>query len=112
MRSALEGLYRAGCEYGPRHHCLVSTDHEAELCDRAVALVADAAQCLAHHAMILPREGWEGQQYTQTAAAPLVIQYVELGGSEFVYLDRSGGQDVRHWTTHHLLAPDVRLTVD
>ena len=43
MRSAL-GLYWADGEHGPRHHFLVATDHAAQLCDRTVALVADAAQ--------------------------------------------------------------------
>ena len=72
MRNALEGLYWAGGEHGPRHHFLVATGHAAELCDRTVVLVADAAQCLAPHAIILPREGWGGQQYSQTPAAPIV----------------------------------------
>ena len=54
MRSALEGLYRAGDAHEPRHHFLAATDHQAELCDNTVALIADAAQCLAPHAMILP----------------------------------------------------------
>ena len=112
MRSALEGLYRACGKSGPWHHFPVATNHEAELCDNTVALVADAAQCLAPHTMILPREGWEGQQYARTPAAPLVAQYVELGGSEFVCLDRSVEQGVRHWTAHHLLAPNVQMTVD
>ena len=62
MRSAPEGLYWARGEHGPRHHFLVATDHEVELCDRTVALVADTVQCMAHHAMILPREWWEGIQ--------------------------------------------------
>ena len=85
---------------------------EAELCDNTVALVADAAQCLAPHAMFLLREGWEGQQYSKTPAAPLVAQFVELGGSEFVYLDCSVELDLRHWTAHHLLDPNVQMTVD
>ena len=108
----MEELYRACGETGPRHHFLVATDHEAELWDNRVALVADLAQCLAPHATILLREGWEGQQYSRTPATPLVAQNVELGGSEFVYLDRSVEQDVRHWTAHHLLAPNVQMTVD
>ena len=28
---------------------------------------------------------------------------------EAVYLDRSGTPNMRHWTAHHLLAPDMRL---
>ena len=72
-----------------KHTFLVAADSEAELCNQTVALVADAAQCMAPHTMILPREGWEGQHHTQTPAAPLVAQYVELGGAEFVYLDRT-----------------------
>ena len=49
----------------------------------------------------------------QTPAA-LVAQYIALGGSEVVYLDRSEvkEQDFRHWTAHHLLAPNEQLTVD
>ena len=91
----------------------MATDHTSELSDDTVALVADAAQCLAPHAMILRMERSEGQQHTQTPAAPLVAQYVELGGSEVVYLDRSEfkEQDTRHWTAHHLLASNVQLTV-
>ena len=57
MRSALEGLYTAGSKSGPRHHFLVTADQTAELSDDAVALVADVAQCLAPHAMMLPRVG-------------------------------------------------------
>ena len=53
-----------------------------------------------------------GPAVHKTPAAPVVAHYVELGGSEFVYLDRSVEQDVRHWTAHHLVAPDVRLDVD
>ena len=74
MHSALGGLFQVCDESGPRHHFLMATDHEAELCDRTVALVVDAAQCPAPHAMILPREGWEGQQDWRTPAAPLVVQ--------------------------------------
>ena len=58
MRSALEGLYRASGEYRLRHSILKASDHEAQLCNRTVALVADAAQRLTPHAMILRREGW------------------------------------------------------
>ena len=90
MRRALERLYQASTgERGPRHHLLVATDQEAELCDQTVVPAAHAAQCLAPHAMILPMEGWEGQQRTQTSAAPLMAHYVDLGCSEFVYLDRT-----------------------
>ena len=60
MRTALEGLYAAGSKPGPRHLFLVVADPTAELSADAVALVADVAQCLAPHAMMLPREGWEG----------------------------------------------------
>ena len=60
LLSALEGLFGAGEKHVPRHHLLVATDHTAELSDDTVALVADTAQCLAPHAIILPREGWEG----------------------------------------------------
>ena len=112
MRGALEGLYGTDDELGPRHHFMVATDHTAEVSDDTVALVADAAQCLAPHAMILPREGWEGQQHTQTPAALLIAQYVALGGSEVEYLDRLETRYPRHWTAHHLLAPNVQLTVD
>ena len=112
MRSALEGLYAAGGNPGPRHHFMVAADPTAELSDDAVALVADVAQCLAPHARMLPREGWEGRRHDQTPAALLIARYVELGGSEAVYLDRSETPSMRHWTAHHLLAPDMRLTVD
>ena len=70
MRSALQGLYRACSESGVPHHFLVATDHGAELCDNTVVLVAEAAQCLAPHAMILRREGWEGQQYWKVRPPP------------------------------------------
>ena len=82
------------------------------MCDNTFAPVADVAQCLAPHAMILPREGWEGRQHTQTPAAPLFLQYVALSGSEVVYLDRSEvkEQDFRCWTKYHLLAPNLQLT--
>ena len=96
MRSALAGLYRACGETRPVHHFLVATDHDAELCDNMVALVADAAQCLAPHVMILPREGWQGQQYSKTPAIHLVAPYVKLSASDFVYLDHSVEQGVRH----------------
>ena len=46
------------------------------------------------------------------SSPPLVAQYVELGGSEFVYLDSSVEQDMRHCTAYHLLAPSVQLIVD
>ena len=45
VRGALERLYRAGTgehEHGPRHPFLVATDHQAELCNKTVALVANA----------------------------------------------------------------------
>ena len=61
---------------------------------------------------MLPSEGWEGQQHDQTPAALLIARYVELGGSEAVYLDRLETPSMRHWTAHHLLAPNMRLTVD
>ena len=120
MRGALEGLYAAGSKPGPRHHSLVAADTTVELSDDAVALAADVAQCLAAdvaqclapHAMMLPREGWEGQRQDQTLAALLIAMYVELGGSEAVYLDCSETPSMQHWTAHHLLAPDMRLTVD
>ena len=70
MRSALQGVYWACDEFGPRHHVLVATDHEAELCKNAVALVADAAQCLTPHATILPWEGWEGQRVVTNSGRP------------------------------------------
>ena len=55
---AFERLYRASTgEHGPRHNFPVVTDYKAELCDRTVALVADAVQCQAPHSMILPRQG-------------------------------------------------------
>ena len=79
MRSALEGLYAAGTKPAPRQHFLVAADPTAELSDDAVAPVADVAQCLAPHAMMLPREGWEGQRHDQTPAALLIARYVELG---------------------------------
>ena len=110
MSSSLEGLYRANAR--PHHHFLVATEHQADLCDRTEALLADAAQCLAPPAMILPREGCEGPQHTQTPVAPLIAQYIELGGSEFVYLDRTLELVGRHWTAHHLLARDRQLIVD
>ena len=96
----------------PRHQFLVAADHGVELSDDVVALAADVVQCLAIHAMMLPREGWEGQRHDQTPAALLIARYVELGGSEAVYLDRSETPSMRHWTSHHLLAPATQLTVD
>ena len=74
MRGTLEHLYPK-----PRHHFLVAADHGVELNDDVVALAADVVQCLAPHAMMLPREGWEGQRHDQTPAAHLVARYVELG---------------------------------
>ena len=112
MRSTLEGLYATGSKPGPQHHFLVAADPTAELSDDAVALVADVAHCLAPHAMMLPREGWEGKRHDQTRAALLIARYVELGGSEVVYLDRSETPSPWHWTAHHHLAPDMRLNVD
>ena len=55
LRGALERLY---CK--PRHHFLVAADHGVEMSDDMVALAAHVVQCLAPHAMMLPREGWEG----------------------------------------------------
>ena len=107
MRGALEHLYSK-----PRHQFLVAADHGVELSDDVVALAADVVQYLAPHAMMLPREVWEGQRHDQTPAALLIARYVELGGSEAVYLDRSETPNMRHWTAHHLVAPDMRLTVD
>ena len=112
LRGAAEGLYAAGSKPGPRHHFLVAADPTAELRDDAVALPADVAQCLAPHTMMLLREGWEGQRHDQTPATLLIARYIELGGSEAVYLDRSETASMRHSTAHHLLAPDMRLTVD
>ena len=57
MRSTLEGLYATGDKPGPGHHGLVAADPTAELGDDTVALVADVAQYLAPHSMMLPREG-------------------------------------------------------
>ena len=111
-RSALEGLYATGDKPGPQHHFPVVADHTEELGDDTVPLVADVAQCLAPNAMMLPRDGWEGQQHTPTPAALLIARYVELGGSEVVYFDRLETPHMRHWTAHHLLAPNVQLTVD
>ena len=107
LRGALEHLYSK-----PRHQFLVAADHGVELSDDVVALAADVVQCLAPHAMMLPREGWEGQKHDQTPAALLTARYVELGGSEAVYLDRSETPSMRHWTSHHLLAPATQLTVE
>ena len=107
LRGALEHLYSK-----PRHHFLMVADHGVELSDDVVALAANVVQCLAPHAMLLPREGWEGQRHDQTPAALLIARCVELGGSEAVYLDRSETPSMRHWTAHHLLAPATQLTVD
>ena len=107
MSGALERLY---CK--PRQHFLVAADHGVELSDDVVALAADVVQCLAPHAVMLLREGWEGQRHDQTPAALLIARYVELGGSEAVYLNRSETPSMRHWTAHHLLALDMQLTVD
>ena len=54
----------------------MATNHEAEVCDNMVALVADAAHCLVPHSMNLPRKGWEGQQYSRTLAG-LVLTSLE-----------------------------------
>ena len=107
LQGALEHLYSK-----PRHHFLVAADHRVELSDDVVALAADVVQCLAPHAMMLLREGWEGQRHDQTPATLLIARYVELGGSDAVYLDRSETPSMRHWTSHHLLAPATQLTVD
>ena len=107
LRGDLEHLYSK-----PRNHFLVAADHGVELSDDVVALAADVVQCLAPQAMLLPREGWEGQRQDQTPAALLITRYVELGGSEAVYLDRSETPSMRHWTAHHLLAPATQLTGD
>ena len=107
LRGALEHVYSK-----PRHHFLVAADHGVELSDDVVALAADVVQCLAPHAMMLPREGWEGQRHDGTPAALLIARYVELGGLEAVYLDRLETPGMRHLTAHHLVAPDMRLAVD
>ena len=83
LRGALEHLYSK-----PRHHFLVAADHGMELSDEVVALAADVVHCLAPHAMLLPRKGWEGQRHNQNRAALLIARYVKLGSSEAVYLDR------------------------
>ena len=90
----------------------MAADHGVELSDDVVALAADVVQCLAPHAMLLRREGWEGQRHDQTPAALLIARYIELGGSEALYLDRSETPSMRHWTAHHVLAPATQLTVD
>ena len=107
LRGDLEHLYSKR-----KHHFLVAADHGVELSDDVVALAADVVQCLAHDAMMLPREGREGRRHDQTPAALLIARYVELGGSEAVYLDQSETPSMRHWTAHHLLAPDTQMTVD
>ena len=76
MRGALERLYSK-----PRQHFPVAADHGVELSDDVIALAADVVQCLAPHALMLPREGWEGQRHDQTPATLLIARYVELGGS-------------------------------
>ena len=53
-----------------------------------------------------------GQAAQPNPAALLIARYVELGGSEAVYLDRSETPSMRHWTAHHFLAPDTQMTVD
>ena len=107
LRGALEHVYSK-----PRHHFLVAADHGVELSDDVVALAADVVQCLAPRAMMLPREGWKGQRHDETPAALLIARYVELGGSEAVYLDRLERPGMRHGTAHHLVAPHMRLAVD
>ena len=107
LQGALEPLYSK-----PKHQFLVAADHGVELSDNVVALAADVVQYLAPYAMMLLREGWEGQRHAQTPTALLIARYVEPGGSEAVYLDRSETPNMRHWTVHHLVAPDMRLTVD
>ena len=77
LRGALEHLYSK-----PRHQFLVAADHGVELSNDMVALAADVVQCLAPHATMLPREGWEGQRHDPTPAALLIARYVELGGSK------------------------------
>ena len=62
--------------------------------------------------MKLPREGWERRRHDQTPAALLIARYVELGSSEVLYRDRLETPGMRHWTAHHPLAPDMRLTVN
>ena len=47
--------------------------------------------------MILPRESWEGPQHSGPPAVPFVAQYIEQGGTGFLYLDRSVGQGFHHW---------------
>ena len=71
MCGALEGLYAAGSKPRPSHYFLVAADCTVELSDDVVALAAHMAQCLAPHAVMLPREGWEGQRHDQTLAALL-----------------------------------------
>ena len=112
MRGALEGLYAAGSKPGPKHHLLVAANPTVELSDDVVALAADVAYCLAPPAMMPPKAGWGCQQHDQTPAIVLIVRYIELFGSEAVYLDRSETPSIRHWTAHHLLAPDLQLTVD
>ena len=101
-----------GASPGLRHHFPVAADPTAELSNDGVVLVAEVAQCVAPHAMMLPREGWEGQRHDQTPAALFIARYGELHGSGVVYPDRSETPGMLPWTTHHLVAPDMRLTVD
>ena len=56
----MEGLYATGDKRRPWHHFLVAAQPTAELGNDTVALVANVAQCLAPHAMMLSRERWEG----------------------------------------------------
>ena len=105
MQGALKGLYAARSKPGPRYHFLVAADPKVELSDDVVALAADVAKCLAPHAVMLPKEAWEGQRHDKTPAALLIARYVELGGSEAVYLDWSETPGMQHWRAHDLLAP-------
>ena len=95
MRGALEGLYATGDKPGPRHTSWWprTTRRARRQHGRAGCNVA---QCLVPHAMMLPREGWEGQQHSQTPATLLIARYVELGGLEVVYLDRLGTPCMRY----------------
>ena len=75
LRGALKHLYSK-----PRQQFLVAADHGVELSDKVVALAADVVQCLAPHAMMLPRKGWEGQGHDQTPAALLIARRCTLTG--------------------------------
>ena len=112
VRGTLECLYATRDKPGPRHHFLVAGDPAAELSDEVVALVADVAQYLIPHAMMLPRGGREGQQHSRTPAVLLIAKYFQLGGWEAVYLDGLETPSMRHWIAHHLVAPITRLAVD